>query len=79
MLESITWVDEVIALPEMKSDADYQKLVEKVSPQIVAVTQGDPVIDKKKAHVKRIGARIVEIKKIKTPSTSKIIQKFGDA
>lgn len=76
MLEALKFVDEVIPLPKMKSDEDYRKLVEKVSPHILAVTKGDPVLAKKKAHARKVGARVVIIKKLKTQSTSQILKEI---
>jgi len=64
MLESLRFVNKVIALPPMKSDSDYEKLVRKVNPDIIAVTQGDT---KNTFRVKTI-----IIPKIKTPSTTQI-------
>ena len=64
MLESLRFVDKVIALPPMKSDADYERLVRQVNPNIIAITAGDT----KNTH----GVKTVVIPKIKTPSTTQI-------
>jgi rfaE bifunctional protein nucleotidyltransferase chain/domain len=72
MLESIEFVDEVIVLPPMKTDADYAKLVTDIRPAIIAVTAGDPMIAKKQAHANAVGATVVEIAKVHTPSTSQL-------
>lgn len=72
MLEALSVVDEVLALPPMKSDAEYAKLVSDVHPDIIAITQGDPMIEKKQAHATLVGATIIEIPKIYTPSTSQL-------
>jgi len=70
MLESLKCVDEVISLPPMKSDAEYAKLVTDIHPAVIALTQGDPMIEKKQAHAHLVGALVVTIPKIHTPSTS---------
>lgn len=72
MLESLKVVDEVISLPPLKSDAEYEALVKSVSPATIAVTQGDTMEDKKRAHASLIGAVVVVIPKIHTPSTSQL-------
>lgn len=72
ILESLSFVDEVISLSEMKSDEDYKKMVIKIKPDIVAITQGDSMRDKKYEYVVLVEAKLVEIKKIKTPSTTQI-------
>ncbi|MFI5240967.1 MAG: adenylyltransferase/cytidyltransferase family protein [Microgenomates group bacterium] len=71
-LESLNFVDEVITLQEMKSDKDYEQLVIDVSPSILALTEGDPMIEKKRSHAKKVNAKVVEIPKIKSTSTSQI-------
>lgn len=76
-LESLTFVDEVIVLSDIMTDKDYDKLVNDIAPQIIAVTQGDPLLKKKRAQAKKIGATVVEIPKIKTHSTSTIAKLLG--
>lgn len=72
MLESLHFVDKVIILKDEMKDEDYEKLVKIISPQIIAVTKGDPIIEKKQKQAAGIGARLVEIPRIKSPSTSQI-------
>jgi len=74
ILESLRFVDKVISLPPMKTDSDYKKLVLKIKPQVIAVTQKDPFLDKKKKLACLVGAKVVEIPKIKASSTTKIIK-----
>lgn len=77
ILMSLNFVNEVISLPLMESDADYKKLVSKIKPDIIAITQGDVMKNKKKEHADSIGAKLVEIKKIKVPSTTQIAKLLG--
>jgi len=72
MLASLQCVDEVILLKTMASDTDYTKLVTDTHPSIIAVTEGDPLIDKKRGHANVVGAQVVVIPKIHTPSTSQL-------
>lgn len=72
ILESLTFVDEVIILKESMSDEDYKNLVQTTKPNILAVTAGDPILKKKKSHAKTVNAKVVEIPKIKVPSTTQI-------
>ena len=72
MLESLRFVDEVIILGESMRDEDYRKLVENVKPSAIAVTAGDPMLNKKKAHARRVLAEVVEIPKVDVPSTTEI-------
>lgn len=74
MLESLRFVDKVIALPPMKSDADYRRLVIRVRPKVIAITRGDPVRAKKASHAAAVGARLVTIPKVATRSTRQILK-----
>ncbi len=77
MLEAVSFVDEVISLPPMRSHQEYFDLVKKIKPAIIAVTQGDPREDKKAAQAKMVGAQLVTIPKIPTPSTSQLAKLLG--
>lgn len=72
MLLALSFVDEVIELPLMKTDAEYNDLVRRILPNIIAITQGDPIKDKKEKQAISIHASLVEIPKIHTPSTSQL-------
>lgn len=77
MLESLTCVDEVIALSQMNSDEDYANLVKNVSPSVLALTEGDPVLLKKRRHALLVGANVIVIPKVSTPSTSQLAKLLG--
>ncbi len=72
ILESLNFVDEVLILADEMHDSDYLKLVADVHPHIIAATSGDPILEKKKSHAKSIGAKVIEIPKIKIASTTQI-------
>jgi FAD synthetase len=77
MIKSLSFVDEVIPLPIMKSDKDYFRLVEKIQPAVIAVTEGDPAISKKQKQADQFGAKLVVVSKINTPSTSQLAKLIG--
>jgi FAD synthetase len=77
MLLSLSFVDEVILLPPLKTDQEYLDLVIKVSPDVIAITQGDPIKEKKQHHANHIHAQLIEIPKIHTPSTSQLAKLLG--
>ena len=77
MLETLSCVDEVVALPPMHGDRDYFAFVQKIKPSIIAITEGDPAKNKKLAQAKDVGATLVEIPKIHTPSTSQLAKLLG--
>ncbi len=77
MLESLSFVDEVIPLPPMQGDRDYYELVRKIKPSIIAITQGDSAKIKKLEQANEIGAKLIVIPKIHTPSTSQLSKLLG--
>ena len=77
MLEALSFVDEVIPLPPMKSDQEYRELVLNVHPQVIAITEGDTIRQKKEAFAGEVGATVVVIPKIHTPSTSQLAKLLG--
>jgi rfaE bifunctional protein nucleotidyltransferase chain/domain len=77
MLESLTFVDEVIPLPLLHGDEAYFTVVETVNPAIIAVTEGDPIIEKKRRQAEKIHAELLIIPKIHTPSTSQLAKLLG--
>lgn len=72
MLEALSCVDEILLLPLMKSDDDYTSLVANVHPNIIAITEGDVMEDKKRNHALSVSADLIVIPKIHTPSTSQL-------
>ena len=72
ILESLSFVDEVIILKNVMADKDYLDLVQKVRPLVIAVTTGDSMIEKKIDHAKTVGAKVIEIENTEVPSTTKI-------
>ncbi len=72
MLEALRFVDEVMPLPTMTTDTDYFNLVNQIRPGIIAVTSGDPYIEHKRRQATAVGAQIIEIRKITTPSTTQL-------
>lgn len=77
MLNSLNFVDEVILLKDKMADVDYRTLVEGIHPYAIAVTKGDPLLEKKRAHAKSVGAKLTQIPKIKVASTSQIAKILG--
>jgi FAD synthetase len=77
ILEALSFVDEVIELPEMKNDKDYKDLVMKVAPDVIAITEGDLMKTKKAEHATYVGAKLIEIKKTPDLSSTKLAKLIG--
>jgi rfaE bifunctional protein nucleotidyltransferase chain/domain len=77
MLEAVSCVDEVIPLLPMHTDKEYFDLVNKIKPDVIAVTEGDVALEKKKEQAKISDAELIIIPKIHTPSTSQLAKLLG--
>lgn len=77
ILKSLNFVDEVIMLKRIMKDPDYLRLVKKVRPEFIAVTEGDPAYMKKLSHADKVGAKIISIRKVTSVSTSQIAKLIG--
>jgi len=74
ILASLDVVDYVILLPFFTEDQQYREMVASIHPSLVAVTQGDPHIEKKRKQAQAIGADVVEVSPLLEGfSTSKIL------
>mgnify|MGYP001422098579 CR=1 FL=1 len=72
MLKTLSCVDHVIPLNNKKTNTDYTQLVERVNPAVIAITEGDPIEEKKRLQAAAVGAEFVVIPKVRTPSTSQL-------
>lgn len=77
ILESLKFVDKVISLPVMKHDEDYKKIVAKIKPDVIAITAGDTMKNKKLEYAISVGAKLVEIKKTADFSSTKLAKLIG--
>lgn len=67
-------VDYVFLLPDMRSDTDYLRLVKALSPDVIAVTAGDPQFKNKQKGAKIVGAQVkIVIHHLSGFSTSQIL------
>ncbi len=72
MLESLRMVDEVILLYPHMTDVDYLETIKKIKPNSIALTEGDPILEKKLKQTESIGASAIIIPKVHTHSTSSL-------
>lgn len=77
MLVSLKCVDEVVTLDPLNSDEEYLDMTKTIQPQIITITEGDPMETKKRNHAKAVGAEVVVIPKVETPSTSQLAKLLG--
>ena len=75
VLSNLKMVDEVIKLPYLRNDEGYFKIVKKIKPDFIAVSQNDENLEKKKRQAKIIGAKVIKVTKlIPYQSTSRVIE-----
>lgn len=74
VLKGLKFIDQIIMLPFIKSDADYEKVIKKLKPDIIAATFGAPDNYHKQRIAKIVGAKLKYVSKIVgSYSTSKIL------
>ncbi len=61
ILAALELVDVVIELPLFTDGAQYGELVASVRPDIIAVTEGDPHLQKKQEHAQEYGIEVREV------------------
>ncbi len=77
MLSALGSVDLIVLLPMVEGDSDYLNIVTEIKPDIIAVTENDPHIMKKRRQAKEVGAELKIIPLIKTFSTSELAKILG--
>ncbi|OGK64730.1 hypothetical protein A2313_01900 [Candidatus Roizmanbacteria bacterium RIFOXYB2_FULL_41_10] len=79
ILKNLRFVDQVIALPLLKTYNDYLALVKKIKPAVIAVTAGDPQLKNKQKQAQTVGAKVkVVTPLIKNFSSTSIIAKLDN-
>ena len=78
ILSNLNMVDLIVLLPFFQTNNDYFELVKKISPNIIAVTEGDRQLENKKKQAEEIGAKVKEVvTNLKNFSTRNIAKVFN--
>ena len=78
ILANLNMVDMIVLLPLFETNNDYFKLVKKISPSIIAVTEGDKQLENKKKQAREIGIEVKEVvSNLKNFSTRNIAKIFN--
>ena|SRR3989338_10159908 len=72
MLASLTSVAYIIMLPVLDTNAAYDELIKKLQPDVIAVTDNDPLIARKKNQAEKSGGKLILLPFHKSLSSSKI-------
>lgn len=77
ILSSLNMINMIVLLPFFQTNEEYFELVKKISPNIIAVTEGDKQLENKKKQAKLIGAEVKEVvTNLKNFSTRNIAKAF---
>lgn len=75
ILSEFSCVDYIVFLPELKTNKEYDNLINAIKPDIIATTKGDPNMHHKKRQTNMVGAKLIEvIERIYEQSTSKLLE-----
>ena len=73
VISAISSVDFVVMLTNLKTDSEYDKIITKIHPSIIAATANDPNIKHKKRQAKLINGKIAYVsKRVAEQSTTRI-------
>lgn len=61
VLAALQNVDYVVMLPGKMENKDYDFVIQKIKPDFIAVTRGDPNMEFKKRTAKLVGAKIISV------------------
>jgi len=78
ILSAIESVDVVVALGDDLKDADYDNLIMKIQPDVIATSEGDTYIGHKERQAKMVLGKVVEVTGIiSDQSTSRLVKILG--
>lgn len=75
ILSSINSVDYIIPLEKIMESKDYDNIVEKIHPSIIAITKNDKAISHKQRQALKINAKVVSVtERFEDKSTTKLAE-----
>ena len=73
VLSSMTYVDHIVMLPNLKTNDQYDHIVTQIQPSIIATTANDPSIAHKIRQAKQVNGKVVNVlQRIYDQSTSRL-------
>lgn len=77
ILATLPFVDYVINLKGVTNNGKYDKLIVQIKPDVIVLTKGDPGTDLRRKQSEMIGAKLEEVDKVATASTTELIKNNG--
>lgn len=79
ILSALLSVDYAIILPQLSGNKEYDEILARIKPDIIATTEGDKNREHKERQAKLTGAKVVDvIKNISNKSTTKLIKLLSE-
>lgn len=73
VLSAISSIDFVVMLPELKTDSNYDEIITKIHPSVIATTANDPYVNHKIRQAKLISGKVVYVTKRVSDQSTTII------
>lgn len=79
VLSALACIDYVVILPTLETDKNYDELISKIKPTIIAITKNDPGKVHKIRQARLSGAKIIDvIERVSNQSTSKLAKLLSE-
>lgn len=73
VLSAVSFVDYIIVLPDMKTNKDYDNIIQKLKPNIITTTKNNPQAKHNRRQAKLVNAKVsYVINKIRNKSTTRL-------
>lgn len=77
ILKALRFVDQVISLPFIQDEKEYDQIIKKINPHVIAATRGYGDTSNHKRTAKLVGAKLVYVTNIYGNYSSSRILKLG--
>lgn len=74
VLSALPFIDYIILLKDVTKTSKYDKLIVQIKPDFIVLTKGDPGTEQRLKQTEMIGAKLIEIDRLATASTTELIK-----
>ena len=79
VLSALKSVDFIVLLPQITSNEEYNEIIKKINPNVIATTKGDSSLDYKERTANLVNAEVIEVTDyINEKSTTKLLSLLGN-
>lgn len=76
VLSSLEYIYGIILLEGVTKSEDYDKLIVQIKPDFIAITKGDKNISQREKQCKKVNAKLIQIEKFQSLSSTDYINKI---